>query len=145
MLDIGVGGNQEACRTCGRVLNNFPWLGFHTTHHGVDQWPWGEVLARTGFGFVGVLLQQAFIQVTEAIFLGVEPVDLIQRLDELLQMTGFPQAGLGIGINRGNQRIVVDTFAVAFPGGEGEQHLTVVVQQGDAGFLVQVCPAAALG
>ena len=128
-----------------RVLDAFTGLRLQAAHHGVDQGAGGEVLAGTGFGFIGVLLQQAFVQVAQAVFLGAEPVDLVQGLDHLFQMARLPQAGLGVGVDGADQRVVVYQRAVAvLAGGQAEQDAFVVVQQVDAGFAVQVGPAAAL-
>jgi hypothetical protein len=43
-------------------------------------------LAGAALGFAGVLLQQAFVQVAQAVALGAEPVDAVEALDQLLQV-----------------------------------------------------------
>ena len=135
--DGAVCGNQETGRACGRVLHGLAHLRAHDGDHGVNQRAWCEVLACAAFGLGGVLFQQAFVQVAQAILVSVKPVNLVQAADELLQMARFLQARLRIGIDGGNAHI----------GGlrELEQRFLVVVQQVQAGLAAQLLPACVFG
>ncbi|RMR25994.1 hypothetical protein ALP90_05675 [Pseudomonas amygdali pv. ulmi] len=134
-FDIGVGGNQETSGTRSRVLDGLSWLGLDAVDDAVDQRARREVLPCTGFGFAGVLFQQAFVKIAQAITASAEPVDPVQALDQLLQMARFLHAGLRIGINGGDQRVAVLA--------QVQQHLTVVVEQVKARLASQVRPARA--
>ena len=68
---------------------------------------------------------------------GAEPVDAVQALDQLLQVARFFQAGLRVGVDGGDQRVVA--------GRELEQGLAVVVQQVQAALVAQLGPAGILG
>ncbi|MND55561.1 hypothetical protein D3C80_466490 [compost metagenome] len=136
-LDVLVGGDEKTGGAGGRILNHFPRLGLEAAHHAVDQGARSEVLAGAGFGFASVFLQQTFIEIPQAILLGAEPVDLVEGLDHLLQMAWLAQPGLGIGIDGGDQGILVF--------GEIHQHLAIVVEQVEAGAAGKLWPAAMLG
>ena len=66
-----------------------------------------EVLAGAALGLAGVLLQQALVEVAQAVLGGAEPVDAVQALDQLLQVARLLQAGLRVGVDGGDQRVVV--------------------------------------
>ncbi|MNP19411.1 hypothetical protein D3C76_1119350 [compost metagenome] len=112
-------------------------MGLDAVDDAVDQRARGEVLAGAGFGFAGVLFQQAFIQIAEAVAAGAEPVDAVEAFDQLFQVARFFQARLGIGVDGGDQRVSVLA--------QVEQHLPVVVEQVQTGLAVQVRPARAFG
>jgi hypothetical protein len=86
-------------------LYRFARLRLDQVDDAVDQRARGEILAGAGFGFGGVFLQQAFVEVAEAVFFGREPVDGVDGLDQLFQMARLFQAGLRVGVDGGNQRI----------------------------------------
>ena len=52
-----------------------PGLRGYEGDDAVDQRARGEVLAGAGLGLAGVLLEQSFVEVAEAVALGREPVD----------------------------------------------------------------------
>ena len=66
-LNIAVGFNQKARRTCRRVLHHFTRLRFQQMNNGFNQRTRGEVLARARLGFIRVLLQQPFVHIAEVI------------------------------------------------------------------------------
>ncbi len=60
--------------------------------------------------------------------LGAKSRPLVQGFDHLFQVPGFPQAGLGIGVDGADQRVVVYQCSVAvLAGGQAEQDTFVVV------------------
>ncbi len=136
-FDVGIGRDEEAGGAGGGVLNDLAKLRLEALDHGVDQGARGEVLAGAGFGLVGVLFEQAFVEVAEAVFGSAEPIDVTEVSDQLLQVTRLTQAGLRFGIDGSDQRIVAL--------GEVEQHLLILVEQDEAGFAFEVGPAAACG
>ncbi len=103
----------------------------------VDQRARREVLAGAALGLAGVLLEQAFVQVAQAVLGGAEPVDAVQAPDQLLQVARLLQAGLRVGVDGGDQRVVA---AAQF-----QQRLAVVVQQVQAAQARQRRPARVLG
>jgi hypothetical protein len=102
-------------------LHGLAGLGLDDLDDGVDQRSGREVLAGAALGLAGVLLQQAFVEVAQAVLPGAEPVDAVQALDQLLQVARLLQAGLRVGVDGGDQPVVA--------GGELEQRLAVVVEQ----------------
>lgn len=86
----------------GRVLDRLARLRLDAADDAVDQRARSEVLAGTGFGLAGVLFQQAFVEIAEAILAGAEPVDAVEALDQLLEVARLLQACLGIGIDGGD-------------------------------------------
>ena len=96
LADKGVGGDQEAaCARC-RVRDDLPRLWLHQPRHHGDQWAWGKVLPRAAFGFLGVLLQQAFVEVAEAVAFVGEPVQFVNGGDQRVEVLGFPDEGAGV-------------------------------------------------
>ena len=80
-LNIAVGFNQKARRTCRRVLHHFTRLRFQQMNNGFNQRTRGEVLACTRLGFIRVLLQQPFVHIAEVIArLTVRAVVPVQRI-----------------------------------------------------------------
>ena len=77
-----MGADQKAPRAGGRIADAVTQLRLHQPDDHVDQHARGEVLAGTGFLFVGILLQQALVQVAEAFFLRVVPVELVDLGDQ---------------------------------------------------------------
>jgi len=55
--DIVMGSQEKPAGPAGRVADGVAGLRSDGLHHRDNQRPWGEVLARAGFGVLGVLLQ----------------------------------------------------------------------------------------
>ena len=136
-FDGAVGRNQKAAGACGGVLHGFARLGLDDLDDGVNQRARGEVLACAAFGFAGVLLQQAFVQIAQAVALGAEPVNAVQAFDELLEVARLLQAGLRVGVDGGNEGV----GALA----ELEQRFFVVQQQVHAAAPRELAPAGVVG
>ena len=58
---IVVGSQEKAACAAGRIVDGLAWLGAHHFHHGPDERPGSEVLARAALHVLGVLLQQPFV------------------------------------------------------------------------------------
>ena len=74
LLHVGVGRNHKAERPACRVVTPLPRLRLHQPRHDANQRPRREILPRARLLLVGVLLQQAFVEVAEALFFRGEPV-----------------------------------------------------------------------
>jgi hypothetical protein len=61
--DKVVGSQQKAARAAGRIRYPLARSGAHHVHDGLDQRARGEVLPRSGFDVLGVLLQQPLVNV----------------------------------------------------------------------------------
>jgi hypothetical protein len=78
LFDVVVGGDEKTGSAGGGVLNGFTGLRFYAVDDAVDERARGEVLPGAGFGFAGVLFQQAFVEVAETVSLCAEPVDGVE-------------------------------------------------------------------
>lgn len=132
--DVAVGGNEEAAGAGGGVLDEFAGLGIHEVDDGVDEGSWGEVLAGAGFGFVGVLLEQAFVEVAEAFAAGAVPVEAVDAVGEGFEVFGGAQGAVGVGKDGAH----AGGLGV---GAEVEEHGAVEVELFDAVFGGEVGPA----
>ena len=94
---VVVRGDEEAAGAGGGVLDDIGQLGLHHGDHAVDERARGEVLAGTGFLFVGVLFEQPFIHVAQAFLLGGIPVELVDLGDERGECGGLFDEGTGVG------------------------------------------------
>lgn len=121
----------------GRVVTVFADLGLHETNHHINEHPWCEILACAGFLLIGVLFQQTFIEVAEALFLRGIPVQSIDARDDLFQIFGLVDVGYRSLIDLSHPPRAV--FA------QLGQHLLVNVFQLNAAFGGQHVPAAGFG
>src|SRR5262249_39966209 len=58
---VVVAGEEKAAGAAGRISDSFAGLGPDAFDHNSDQGARREILARAGFGVLGVFLQQAFV------------------------------------------------------------------------------------
>ena len=80
------GSNHKAEGTTGRIVAALAGLGCHQTRHYVNQYTRSEVLPGTALLFVSVFLQQSFVKITQSLLLRAEPVQLVNRPDNLFQI-----------------------------------------------------------
>ena len=104
---VMVGGDQEAAGAGGRVLDDVVQRGFHHRHHAVDQRARREVLAGAGFLFVGVLFQQAFVQVAQVFAVHAVPVELVDLGYQRGEGGGLFDEAAGVGEDFLHQRRAV--------------------------------------
>ena len=100
VLDVAIGGDQKPARAGGRVLHDFARLRLHQANDAIDQRARREILPCPGFLLGGVLFQQAFIEIAEALFARRKPVELVDRIGERLEIGGLAQLGLRVGEDR---------------------------------------------
>ena len=81
-----VGAQEEAAGAAGRVGNGLHRLGPHALHHGLDQRARREVLAGAALGVFGVLLQQAFVEVTLGVGVHADPTFGVDHLHQTRQL-----------------------------------------------------------
>lgn len=129
-----VGCNHEAEGPAGGIAAALTESGLNELHHGVDERPWREVLPGSGLLFVGVLLQQPFVQVAEAFFPGAVPVQAVDIVDDLFEILGFVDVGVSVDVYLLDP---VLPFSAQL-----EEQLAVVLVQLDAFFGGEVRPAA---
>jgi hypothetical protein len=80
------GREEEATGAAGRVGDGLHRLGAHAFHHGLDQGARREVLARAALGVLGVLLQEALVDVALHIGAQQHPALAVDQLDQLVQL-----------------------------------------------------------
>jgi hypothetical protein len=137
-LHVGVGRDQEARRPGRRVLHDLAGLRLHHLDHRLDQRARREVLAGAALGLAGVLLEEPLVHRAQAVGLGREPVEVVDRADELGHEARLAQRGLGAGVDRLDQRVLGPT--------QVEEHRLVGVELIAAGRQrLQVVPATAGG
>ena len=112
-------------------------LGLYEARHDVDERARGEVLAGAGFLLVGVLFEQALVEIAEALFLGGEPVELVDARDDFLEVLRLVDARGGAGVDLLNTAGGV--------GAEALEQLFVVFLEGEAPVLREHVPAVGDG
>jgi hypothetical protein len=75
----------------GGVLHHLARLRVDQGHDGVDERTRREVLPRARLHLAGVLLQQPFVEVAEALFAGAVPVELVDLAHQLREVGGLAQ------------------------------------------------------
>ena len=118
---IFMGRNHEPKGATGRIVAFFPGLGLHEPDHHIDEHPGREILAGPGFLLAGVLFQQSFIQVPQSFFPGGEPVQFVNGPDNLFQVLGLVDLGLGPFVDFTDPPLAV-------PAQVAEQLLVIVLQ-----------------
>ena len=81
-----MGREQESARAGGGVADGLSRLGVHDFHHGLDEGPRGEVLARAALGILGVLFQQAFVDLALGVDVQPDPGLAVDQGDQALQL-----------------------------------------------------------
>jgi hypothetical protein len=76
-------------------LDDLARLGLHEAQNAIDEGTRGKILAGAALLLTSVLLEEAFVQVAQALLLRAEPIELIDVFDELLQVAWVLEAGLG--------------------------------------------------
>ena len=137
ILQITVGGDHKTKGAAGRVVAKFAHLRFHKADLHINEYTRREILACAGFLLIGVLFQQAFIEVAEALFLRRIPVQSIDARDDLFQIFGLVDVGYRSLIDLPHPPRAV--FA------QLGQHLLVNVFQFNAAFGGQRVPPAGFG
>ena len=136
-LQVLIGGDHETEGAAGRVAAPFAERRLDEVHHGVDERPRGEVLAGSGFLLIGVLLQEAFIEIAQALFPGAVPVQFVDVVDDLFQVLRLVDVGVGIHID-----LLDSVLAIR---AELQQKFAVKLVLFDPVFCRQVIPPVALG
>ena len=85
---VALGRQQEAAAAAAGVGDGFPGLRSDALHHGPDQRPGREVLARAAFHVLGVLLQQALVDLALHVGGHGHPVFLVDHLDDAVEDGG---------------------------------------------------------
>ena len=130
-----VGGDQKAAGAGRRVLDDVVERRLHHPHHAVDQRARREVLAGAGLLLVGVLLQQAFVQVAQAFPVHAVPVELVDFGHQRGERGGLLDEGAGVGEDLLHQRRAMAAQV-------DQQHL-VELQPIGRGPDFQIIPAVA--
>src|SRR4029453_2270881 len=73
--------DRKAARARRRVLDNVFERGLHHPNHALDEWAWGEVLARSTLLLVGVLFEKPFVEIAETLLPCAVPVELVDLGD----------------------------------------------------------------
>ena len=131
-LDVVAGGEQEAARAAGRVADRLAGGGLHDVDDGLDERARGEILPGAGFGVLGVLLQQAFVDLAFDVHLQPDPGLAVDQLHQALQLGRVLDAVLGLAEDDRDQ-----PRALAQSG----ERLAVVALQLFAGEPAQAGPA----
>ena len=137
VAQVVVGGDQEAAGAGGGVLDGVGQLRLHQGNHAVDQHARGEILAGAGLLFVGVLLQQAFVEVTQVFAVHAVPVELVDFGDEGGERGGLLDEAAGVGKDFLHQ---AGTLAA-----EVDQEDLVVLEAVGRGASGEVGPAVVCG
>ena len=104
--------------------------------HDVDEHARREVLARAGFLLVGVLLEQSLVEAAEPLFLGGEPVELVDARDDLLEVLRLVDVRRGSGVDLAHAALRLRAELV--------EDFLVVVLEVEAAQVAQRIPAAIL-
>src|ERR1700730_1196814 len=75
VLDVTISRNQKSTSARRRVLHNLARFWLHQTDHTIDQRAWCEVLPCTRLLLRGILFEQSFVKVSQALFARGEPVE----------------------------------------------------------------------
>ena len=94
-----VGGEEEAAGAAGRIGDGLARLGPHAFDHRADQRARREVLSRAGFGVLGVLLQQAFVDVALDVGAHRHPLHLVDHVDQAVELGRVLNLVLRLGEN----------------------------------------------
>ena len=78
--------NHKTEGTAGRIVTALAGLGCHQARHHVNQHTRSEVLPGAALLFVSVFLQQSLVKITQSLLLRAEPVQLVNRPDNLFQV-----------------------------------------------------------
>ena len=105
------GGDKEAAGAGGRVLDVLAGFGLHQADEAVDQRARGEVLAGAGFLVLGVLLEEALVEVAEAFLARVEPVEPVDGGGQGLEICRLAEPGLGVGEDRADGAVVTRSLS----------------------------------
>ena len=78
--------NHKTEGAAGRIVAALAGLWCHQARHYVNQHTRSEVLPGAALLFVSVFLQQSLVKITQALLLRAEPVQLVNRPDNLFQV-----------------------------------------------------------
>ena len=99
VFKVLVGRDHETECAAGRIAASLPQFRLYELDNCIDKGAGREILAGTGFFFIGVFLKQPFIKVAQAFLLGTVPVQAVNGLDDLFQIFGVVDVGMGIDID----------------------------------------------
>lgn len=88
--DVAVGVDKEAAGAGGGILNQLFGLGLHQRDHALDERARREVLAGAALHLLGVLLEQAFVEIAETLFFGAIPVQIVDGFDDGVEVPRVP-------------------------------------------------------
>ena len=94
--DVAIGGDEKTTSASGWVLDDVLQRRLHHRHHAVDQRARREVLTSAGFLFVGVLLQQTFVEITQPFLPRAVPVEFVDLGNKGGERGGFLDEGTGV-------------------------------------------------
>jgi hypothetical protein len=131
-----VGRQEEAAGAAGRVGDGLQGLGAHALHHGLDERARREVLPGAALGVLGVLLQQALVDVALHIGAQQHPALAVDQVDQLVQLGRVADLVLGL-----HEDVAQHAGLLA----QLVQQLHVVALQLGAALAAQALPVVALG
>jgi len=131
--DVIVCCQQKAARAAGWIANTLPRRRAHYIHNRLDERPRGEVLPRSRFGILGVLFQQALVNLALHVNVQPDPGFAVNQLNQALQLGGVLNAVLRLAEDDRDQPRALPQFGEDMP---------VMRFQFIAGAVAQACPVA---
>ena len=95
--DEVVGAQKEPAGAARGVGDALARLGPHALDHGADQGTRREVLARPGFGVLGVLLQQPLVDVALDVGTERDPIGVVHHVNEAVELRRILNLVLRLG------------------------------------------------
>ena len=132
-----VGGDQEAAGAGGGVLHDLTGARLHARDDAIDERARREVLAGARLELAGVLLEQALVEVAEALRARLEPVEPVDRLDQRPQVTRLLERRARVAKDRLDLRRAVTA--------EAQQQAAIKRELLRAVLVLEVGPAVAGG
>ena len=108
---IVVGRKEEAACAAGWIGDGPARFGGHTFDHGGDQGPRGEILTSSGFGVLGVLFEDALVDVALGVGAERDPLGVIDHLDESAKLGGVLDLVLRLGEDLAEHAFTFAEFA----------------------------------
>ena len=99
-LHVAVGVDEEAAGAHGGILHALAGLGLHERDHALDERARREVLAGAALGLLGVLLEQALVEIAEPLGLRAVPVERVDVLDDGAEVPRLAERRRRVGEDR---------------------------------------------